>query len=208
MEAGKEIKQFDFDEYDGYEWYLKLGSLANINPKYLGGKIPTWNDYASHPNYDAFWKKQSVKGYLTKGHRSHAQRRRVVGPGGLLRSRRDLRDPRESTTPSPRTCSSSVPGITADGPAATGTSWARSKFGTAPSRYYREKIQRPFFAHFLKDGPDPKLAEATVYETGANKWVNYNSWPTEVGDHRAEDLLPGRGQALLQPADRQRRQCA
>ncbi len=49
-----------FDGSDTYDWYLALGSLANVNEKYLHGKIPTWNDFVDHPNYDAFWQKQAV----------------------------------------------------------------------------------------------------------------------------------------------------
>ena len=43
------MQQFAFDDYDTYDWYLKLGSLANVNAKYLHGKIPTWNDFVAHP---------------------------------------------------------------------------------------------------------------------------------------------------------------
>ena len=47
---------FDFDQYDNYSWYLKLGPLSNANAEYLHGKIPFWNEMMEHPNYDAFWK--------------------------------------------------------------------------------------------------------------------------------------------------------
>ena len=44
METSKDMKAFEFDAYDTYEWYLRLGSLANINARYLKGTIPTWNE--------------------------------------------------------------------------------------------------------------------------------------------------------------------
>src|SRR5450755_1986754 len=50
---------FDFDVYDGYEWYLKLGPLSNINAKYLHGSIPAWNAIVDHPNYDAYNKREA-----------------------------------------------------------------------------------------------------------------------------------------------------
>src|SRR6202158_6234728 len=50
---------FDFETYDTYEWYLKLGPLSNINAKYLHGSIPYWNDSVAHPDYDEFWKKEA-----------------------------------------------------------------------------------------------------------------------------------------------------
>ena len=57
---------FAFDRYDTFEWYLKLGALSNVNPKYFKGKMPTWNDFVAHPNYDAFWKKMSFEPRLTQ----------------------------------------------------------------------------------------------------------------------------------------------
>ena len=65
MESGKDVQQFSFDRYDTFDWYLSLGPLANVNAKYLHGKIPTWNDYVAHPDYDEFWKRQTMVPHLT-----------------------------------------------------------------------------------------------------------------------------------------------
>src|SRR5713101_7691442 len=35
MESGKDVQQFTFDRYDTFGWYLGLGSLGNVNEKYL-----------------------------------------------------------------------------------------------------------------------------------------------------------------------------
>src|SRR5215510_15425878 len=37
METNKEQARFEFDRYDTYEWYLRLGALSNVNEKYLKG---------------------------------------------------------------------------------------------------------------------------------------------------------------------------
>src|SRR5438067_10151018 len=66
METDKEQTPFQFDTYDTFDWYLNLGPLANVNAKYLHGKIPTWNDFVAHPTFDQFWKRQAVAPYLTK----------------------------------------------------------------------------------------------------------------------------------------------
>ena len=60
MESGKDVQQFAFDRYDTFGWYLDLGPLSNANAKYLHGKIPTWNDFVAHPDYDDFWKRQTM----------------------------------------------------------------------------------------------------------------------------------------------------
>src|SRR6187455_761718 len=162
MEAGKEIKLFDFDEYDGYEWYLKLGSLANINPKYLGGKIPTWNDYANHPNYDDFWKKQSVKGYLNKvavptlNVAGWWDQEDFYGPVKVYEElEKHDKDGKNFLVVGPWNH-----GGWANGP---GSNLGRAQFGSATGQYFREKVQAPWFAHYLKDKGEAKQPEALMF---------------------------------------------
>ena len=95
METGKENHQFSFDTYDTYEWYLKLGALSNVNPKFLHGEIPTWNDFVAHPNFDDVLAAAGDRAVAQAGHRADAQRRRLVGSGRLLRAGHDLRSARE-----------------------------------------------------------------------------------------------------------------
>ena len=66
METSNEQDQFQFDAFDTYDWYLKLGPLSNVNPKYLKGKIPTWNDFVAHHTYDDFRQRQTIVRYLTR----------------------------------------------------------------------------------------------------------------------------------------------
>ena len=65
-EAAKTDTLYQFGVYDTYDWYLKLGPLANVNKKYFLGKLPSWNDFAKHPNYDLFWQKQSLTNRIEK----------------------------------------------------------------------------------------------------------------------------------------------
>ena len=52
--------------------------------------------------------------------------------------------------------------------------------GAAPAQY-REKIFQPWFDHWLCGQAGWKLAEATVFETGANEWQEYAAWPPKSG---------------------------
>lgn len=58
MESSKEISDVSsvIDRFDVYEWYLRLGPLSNVNAKYFHNRLPTWNDFVNHPDYDALWK--------------------------------------------------------------------------------------------------------------------------------------------------------
>ena len=65
LETSKENYSFKFSKADLFQWYLNdLGPLANANAQYFHGKLPTWNDFVNHPNYDSFWRKQAFRPYL------------------------------------------------------------------------------------------------------------------------------------------------
>lgn len=176
METSKENASFRFDSFDTYEWYLRLGPLSAVNERYLLGKIPTWNDYVAHPNYDAFWQKQAMVSYLT----------RVTVPALHVAGWWDQEDfygPQkiyETLEPLDRQeMSFFVAGPWNHGGwmRADGSSLGRIKFGANTSKYFREKIQAPFFAHFLKDKGGWDVPEAITFETGANEWRVYDEWP-------------------------------
>ncbi len=176
METSKENASFRFDAFDTYEWYLRLGPLSTVNERYLLGKIPTWNDYVAHPNYDAFWQKQAMAPYLT----------RVTVPALHVAGWWDQEDfygPQkiyETLEPLDRDeVSFFVAGPWNHGGwmRADGSSLGRIKFGGNTSKYFREKIQAPFFARYLKDKSGWDVPEAVTFETGANAWQVYDEWP-------------------------------
>ena len=63
-EISKTDSLYRFGNYDTYDWYLKLGPLSNINKKYVHKKLPSWNDFTVHPNYDAYWKEEALPSRL------------------------------------------------------------------------------------------------------------------------------------------------
>ena len=176
METGKTNYQFQFDTYDTYEWYLKLGALSNANDKYLQGKLPTWNDFVNHPNYDAFWQKQAFAPYLnrvtvpTLNVAGWWDQEDYYGPLKIyeLLEKHDAKNLNHLII----------------GPWNHG-GWARSdgsrlgkiEFDGATSAYYREKIQAPFFNYYLKDKGEPVRAEAITFQTGSNQWKTYDAYP-------------------------------
>lgn len=42
---------------------------------------------------------------------------------------------------------------------------------------FRTRYMKPFLDHYLKGGPDPKLASAITYATGINTWDESKTWP-------------------------------
>lgn len=175
MESSRENENFSFDTYDTYDWYLKLGPLGNVNAKYLNGKIPTWNDYVAHPNYDTFWQRQAMQSYLT----------RVTVPtlnvGGWW-DQEDFYGPVQIYRTLEKK-DSSARNFLVVGPwnhggwRGAGKALGKIDFGAATGDEYRARIEAPFFAHYLKGKGDYTPAEATVFESGSNKWRTFTAWP-------------------------------
>lgn len=176
MEASNVSTMFPFDKKDTFEWYLNLGSLANANPKYLHEKLPTWNDFVAHPNYDAFWRKQAAAPYLTK---AKVPTLNVAG----WWDQEDFYGPMkvyealEKNDPDDRNFLVVGPwnhGGWGNGP---GAGLGPLEFGSPTAAHFRKEIQAAFFAHYLKDKIGEAIPEARTYRTGENAWHTYKSWP-------------------------------
>jgi putative CocE/NonD family hydrolase len=50
-------------------------------------------------------------------------------------------------------------------------------FGSDTAHYFREKVQAPWFAYWLKDKGKLDEPEVLSFETGSNEWRKYQSWP-------------------------------
>jgi uncharacterized protein len=180
METSNVNFQFKFDEYDTYEWYLSLGALSHANERYFQGRMPTWNDFVSHPNYDGFWQRQAVARIMTRiGVRTLSvagwwDQEDFYGPVTIYDALEKVDKQRMNYL---------VVGPWNHGgwARAEGDKLGKIEFGAPTSRYFREKIQAPWFAHFLKDKGSLAQPEAVTFQTGANKWESYDSWPPHEG---------------------------
>lgn len=176
METNKEQARFEFDKYDTYEWYLKLGALSNVNEKYLKGKIPTWNDFVEHPNYDRFWQEQAAARYLKQ---SRVPTLNVAGWWDQEDFYGPIKIYEEFEKNDPQRQNFFVAGPWNHGGWARpdGSTLGRIKFDSNTSLHYRQMIEAPFFAYYLKDKGTPTWKEANVFETGSNEWRAYDQWP-------------------------------
>lgn len=176
METNKESARFEFDKYDTYEWYLRLGALSNANEKYLHGKIPTWNDFVAHPNYDQFWQQQAMAGYLKE---ARVPSLHVAGWWDQEDFYGPIKIYETLERNDPKKINFFVAGPWNHGGWARGdgSSLGRIKFDSNTSLHYREKIEAPFFAYWLKDKGSLGIKEAITFQTGSNEWKSYEQWP-------------------------------
>ncbi len=175
-EAGKTDSLFPFGTFDLYDWYLHLGPLSNINKKYFHDKIPTWNNYVKHPDYDTFWQKQGLASRLD------SPRVYIMNVAGWW-DQEDFYGPLttykllEKNDRNNRNYFVAGPWNHGGWAGGKGDRLGNIKFDSATSETYRKQIQAPWFAYHLKGKGNGKFAEATTFQTGSNKWKTYNSWP-------------------------------
>jgi hypothetical protein len=175
-EAGKTDSLYPFGEYDIYDWFLKLGPLKNVNEKYFKGKIPSWNDFTEHPNYDEFWKKQSLP------YRLDSPRVHIMHVAGWW-DQEDFYGPITAYATLEKSDRSNknflVVGPWNHGGWAhgTGRSLGKVKFDTSTASDFRRDVQAKWFAWHLKGNGDGKFPEAYTFQTGSNTWKAYDRWP-------------------------------
>ncbi|MFN8000781.1 MAG: CocE/NonD family hydrolase [Acidobacteriota bacterium] len=155
-----------------FEWYLKKGALSN----YLKPTLPTWKDFIEHPSFDEFWKARSASHYLKD----------VTVPtlhvAGWF-DQEDFYGPMKAYAKLEQNDKQKMNFIVV-GPWNHG-GWGRGEgdrlgnleFKQATGRYFREKIQAPWFAFHLKGKGSLNFPEAQMFQTGSNEWKSYEQWP-------------------------------
>ncbi|MBL8793623.1 MAG: CocE/NonD family hydrolase, partial [Planctomycetia bacterium] len=169
---------FEHTTTDGYQFFLKLGPLANANARYFRHELPFWNELMRHGNYDEFWKVRNLRPHLKN------IRPAVMTVGGWFDAE-NLFGPLETY----RTVEASSPGSTnilVMGPwlhggwsagQGAGESLGDVQFGAQTVDFFREQIELPFFEFHLKDRGAFQHPEAWVFETGSNQWRRHDAWP-------------------------------
>jgi putative CocE/NonD family hydrolase len=199
MESSKLWTTFHFDDRDTYAWYLKLGPLSNVNKNYFHGKMPTWNDFVEHPNYDEFWQKQAAGRYMNQ----------VTVPTLNVAGWWDQEDfygPLKIYEALEKHDTNHLNYLVV-GPwnhggwsSGDGNRLGNIQFGSPTARHYRQKIQVPWFAYHLKGKGKLDFPEAQTFRTGANEWQSYDRWPPKQAVSRDLYLHAGGKLSFQVPA--------
>ena len=183
LETSAENYSFPFDRFDLYDWYLRLGPLSNANAKYFHDEIPTWNDFIAHSSYDDFWKHHAVA-YGLK--RPTVPNLNVAG----WWDQEDFYGPVEEYETWKKQDRHHYDHLVL-GPwnhggwgHSTGNSLGDIPFGSDTAVYFRQNIEAPWFAYWLKDQGKLPLKEAITFQTGSDQWVKYDSWPPREAQMR------------------------
>jgi putative CocE/NonD family hydrolase len=173
--------------WDTYDWYLRLGPLANVDAKYFHGKVPTWEAFVAHPAYDTHWQARAVQRELK------APAVPTLTVGGWW-DQEDRYGPLATYRALERG-DSSHRNFLVMGPWNHG-GWRREERripvvdpGTADG--YLRDVEAPWFAHYLKDKASHPQPEAYLYDAGAGQWRSFDSWPPKNAAARSLYLHAG-----------------
>ncbi len=199
-EISKTDSLFPFSTYDTYEWYLRLGPLSNVNKHYFFGKLPSWNNFVAHPNYDEFWKRQSLIELLD------TPRIPILNVAGWW-DQEDFYGPMKAYETWEKKDVHGYNHLVA-GPWNHG-GWGRMdgdklgniSFDSPTSFYFRKEIQAKWFAWYLKGKGDGNFAKAMVFQTGTNQWKSYDSWPPRAAKKKELYLAAGGKLSFEKPGD-------
>ena len=164
---------FDFGTADQYEYFLRMGPLANSIPIL---KSDYWNEVLQHSKYDDYWQSRALAPDMKNVTPA------VLFVGGWYDAE-DLSGPLKLFRAVEKSGPAS-PNTLIMGPWLHG-GWARMKgdtlgnldFGAPTSEYYRKEIEFPFFMQHLKGKTAPAYPKAWVFETGTNQWEKFGAWP-------------------------------
>ncbi len=189
--------RFDVTKSDGYAFYLGLGPLSNVDRLYFKGQVAFWDEMMRHGTYDEFWQTRDIRRHL------NGIKPAVLTVGGWYDAE-NLFGALETY----KKVEASSPGIEnrlVMGPWRHG-GWARddgSKLGpiafhTKTSEFFRDEIEFPFFEQHLNEGKPRDRTEAWIFETGTNRWRNFDAWPPRGTRRRSLYVLPG-GRLTFEP---------
>jgi putative CocE/NonD family hydrolase len=168
----------DYGTPDGYDFFLRLGPLSNVNARHFKGEIPYWNKITRHGAYDEYWKSVRLVPHLKD------VKPAVLVVGGWFDAE-DL----FGTLLTYHAIERQNPGasnVLVMGPwvhggwndlNVDGSRLGPVSFGSQTAEFYREAVEFPFFEYHLKGNRTLEPPEALVFETGANRWREHDDWP-------------------------------
>lgn len=187
----------DIGTKDAYQFFLDIGPLSNLD-QYYGEDNVFWQQLKDHPDYDEFWQERGLVQHMKD------VKPAVLTVGGLFDAE-DLYGPFEiykSLENNSDNFNAMVFGPWSHG------DWARLKerqavgnvyFGDNLSENFQVNYETKFFNHFLKGEGEFDATEATVYDSGAMQWDEYDMWPPE--NATATNFFLGENQSLSMEAD-------
>ena len=166
------------DHHDAYAEWLERGSAGDmVKAKGIEG-LGFWKTLTAHPAYDAFWKEQALDQFFA--------RQPIAVPMMIVAGLFDQEDiyggPALYRALSKRADAAGRLHLVLGpwnhgGGRSAGGEIGQIRFDGDTGTWFRRQLMQPFLDHYLTGAPNPDLAPAVVYQTGTNRWQQFQSWP-------------------------------
>ncbi len=186
MESSKENTFSKLDK-DAYDYFLKAGSFGAAARQSGLDKLPTGKAFLEHPSYDEFWRAHGVEWHMDN----------ATVPTLLVGGQWDQEDmwgPQEAYSKlKPHDSKAEI--FMVLGPWNHGQWGSTTRhlgdvdFGGPTTDEFRQRYEAPFFAHYLKDEGAFRLKDTASFESGSDRWMEYDHWPPR--ETKAQDLYLG-----------------
>jgi len=181
--ARKGDHKWSFGEYDAYDTFMRAGSAGALAKARGLDQLGFWRALAEHTSYDWWWQAQAVDKALAKEPLTVPMmivsglfdQEDIYGGPALFKALAP-NDPRGEKL-------HLVLGPWNHGQGRReGRALAAIQFEGDTAGWFRRTVMQPFLDRYLKDAPQPDTPRVLVYETGANQWRKYDSWPQVCND--------------------------
>lgn len=163
-------------DYDHYDFYLKYPTLDSIAKATGVARLPSWVGFSMHPARDPYWQAKAMQNVLTKPEVPMLfvggwwDQEDILGPQLAYRTveKADTKDWNRIVL---------GPWFHGEWAQPGGDSLGPIRLESNTADWFREHIQRPWFAYYLHGEGDGRFPEAWAFETGENRWHSFDAWP-------------------------------
>lgn len=161
---------------NAYDFFLKLGPLKNTQTaENFNHQSHIWNEYLMNDTYDQYWRSRNIRQYL----------KNITIPTLVVGGWFDAEDlfgaihTFKAIDEHGGKNDYFVMGPWTHGAWAS-RNWSKFgsyDFGENTAQYYKDHFETRFFNYYLKDQGTIDFKKINVYNTGANRWESFDSWP-------------------------------
>ncbi len=170
--------KFPYDQNELYSWLLPQGALGTSLGAHLDERHEMWNWLMKFPAYGPYWKEVAADQWFESPSRlvpalhvhGYWDQEDIYGSPAAYAALEGF------DTGNDRNFFAAGPWYHGQH-FAEGSALGELQFGENTSKRFREEVLAPFLRHFLHEGETELPAPVTVFETGANRWQSFESWP-------------------------------
>ena len=170
-----------FGHRDMYDAYLAGVSADGTAARYGADRLKTWRKIVDNPSYNEFWRGQAVQDLLAKAELKlpvlvvHGLFDQEDNFGGIAAYQaletHDRNNDMVSIAIGPWNHGQSQ---------REGASLGAVRWDADTSLWFRQKVLLPFWnRHLWQDASAPPVPPVLAFDTGANEWRTYSSWPAD-----------------------------